>query len=476
MSTQFSLDSEIDKISRSWWFLEAENDLPSSEQLTADHRADVAVVGGGMTGLWSALALRERSPDLDVVVVESDLCGGQASGKNGGIVHGYWNSCARVIDALGPTQARAVMQMGSVAQSQIREFCESQPERVWWKNRGMIRVATTPQQEHALNRTIAAARTLSEEPPITALSREVAQSRLSSPRFRRGILVREAATVHPFRLVLALQAAVREQKVSIYERTQVTRVTFDGSGYRLDTPGGHVYARAVILATNTSLLSLPSVARHVANFSSYAVMTEPVPDVLTELGWQGGEALADSRMFLHYSRTTPDGRILMGSGSGPMGLGRRCTNSLTRDPAAIKRAGEGLRQLFPQLRGIAIEHAWGGPIDVSSDHLPFFGCADGRGIFFGAGYSGHGVNASWIGGQVLASLALRANDEWTRSPFVSRQIPRLPPEPFRYLGGRLIQKAILECEEAEETGKRGSRLNRLVAALPQTLGMRIGSR
>jgi glycine/D-amino acid oxidase-like deaminating enzyme len=181
-------------------------------------------------------------------------------------------------------------------------------------------------------------------------------------------------------------------------------------------------------------------------------------------------------MFLHYSRTTPDGRILMGSGSGPMGFGRRCRDSLTRDGASIDRARNGLRELFPQLPDIPIEHAWGGPIDVSSDHLPFFGCADGRGIYFGAGYSGHGVNATWIGGQVLASLALRANDEWTSSPFVSRQVPALPPEPFRYLGGRLIQKSILACEEAEEKGQRGSRLSRLIAALPGKLGLRIGTR
>ena len=136
-------------------------------------------------------------------------------------------------------------------------------------------------------------------------------------------------------------------------------------------------------------------------------------------------------MFLHYFRTTNDGRVLMGSGSGPIGFRGRIDDRFSRDVPTAARAEAGLRRLLPGLSGVRVERAWGGPIDVSSDHLPFFRTRPGTRIHYGAGYSGHGVGPSWLGGRILASLTLGADDEWTRSPLATRDVPRLPPEPFR---------------------------------------------
>jgi glycine/D-amino acid oxidase-like deaminating enzyme len=184
----------------------------------------------------------------------------------------------------------------------------------------------------------------------------------------------------------------------------------------------------------------------------------------------------DGRMFLHYFRTTNDGRVLMGSGSGPIGFGGKIDERFWSDRPTVARAERGLRRLLPDLAAAKITHAWGGPIDVSSDHLPFFGTVPGTRIHYGAGYSGNGAGPSWLGGQILARLALGVDDELTRLPLVTRKVPKLPPEPFRRLGGGLVRVSIMACEEAEEEGRRGPLPARAGAALPRLLGMSVGTR
>jgi len=181
-------------------------------------------------------------------------------------------------------------------------------------------------------------------------------------------------------------------------------------------------------------------------------------------------------MFLHYFRTTNDGRALMGTGSGPIGPGGTVDRRFFEDEASVARAEHGLRRLLPGLAAARIERAWGGPIDVASDHVPFFGTVPGSRVHYGAGYSGNGVGPSWLGGQILASLVLGADDEWSRLPLAARKVPRLPPEPIRYLGGALFRRAIRATEEADEEGRRPFALTRAVAAVPRVLGLRIGNR
>jgi glycine/D-amino acid oxidase-like deaminating enzyme len=201
-----------------------------------------------------------------------------------------------------------------------------------------------------------------------------------------------------------------------------------------------------------------------------------VPDLLEQINWTGGEAIVDGRMFIHYFRTLDDGRVLMGSGSGPIGLGGRVDGRFSRDRPTAERAAAGLRRLLPGLDGARIERSWGGPIDVSADHLPFFGTKPGTRIHYGAGYSGHGVGPSWLGGQVLASLALASDDEWTRLPLATRRVPSLPPEPLRRVGGGLVRASIMACEAAEERGERPPVYARAGAAIPRLLRMELGTR
>jgi glycine/D-amino acid oxidase-like deaminating enzyme len=242
----------------------------------------------------------------------------------------------------------------------------------------------------------------------------------------------------------------------------------------VETSEGRVRARDVVLAVNAWAVSWVPLARRLTAFGSFCVATEPVPALLDEIGWTGGEAIVDGRMFVHYFRTTADGRVVMGSGGGPIARGRRLGQQLFADPASIARAEAGLRRLLPGLAEARVTHGWGGPIDVSSDQLPFVG-AFGR-VHYAAGYSGSGVGPSWLLAQSLASRVLGVDDEWARLPLVRPLPPALPPEPLKGLGGALVRRAALAVEDAEERGARGSAPARAVAALPSLLGMPLGRR
>jgi len=182
-------------------------------------------------------------------------------------------------------------------------------------------------------------------------------------------------------------------------------------------------------------------------------------------------------MFVHYFSKTPDGRVLMGSGSGPISFGGSAVDPrLTTDPGSASRAERGLRRLLPSFNGVRIAKAWGGGIDVSSDRLPFFRTVPRSRVHYACGFSGHGVNPTYIAGQCLASLVLDQKDHWTSLPFCTRPIEKLPPEPFRSWGGRAVRWGILRCEEAEEEERRPPSLALAAAALPRIFGLKIGTR
>jgi len=461
-------------LTQPWWVeeaLEAGLGGEPAPPLAGDTDADVAIVGGGYTGLWTALALKEREPTLDVVVLEADECGRGPSGRNGGFCHGYWAHLPRMRGRFGDAGAVEVAKASEAIIPGVRAFAEEAGADVWLRKGGMLRVSAAPAQDHAVGDEVEAARELGVPDEAVALSREALAERISSPVFREAVLLRDGATVQPARLVLALRQAALDS-VRLHEHTRVTNVS-DGV---VETAQGRVRAKEIVVAVNAAAAGWKPLRRQVTAFGSYVVLTEPVPELLEQIGWTGGEAVLDGRMFLHYFRTTNDGRVLMGSGSGPIGFGGKLDARFTQDEPTVARAEQGLRRLLPGLAQAKVTHAWGGPIDVSSDHLPFFGTVPGTRIHYGAGYSGHGVGPSWLGGQILARLVLAVDDELTRLPLVTRRVPKLPPEPFRRLGGGLVRASIMACEEAEEQGRRGSLPARAGAALPRLLGMSVGTR
>ncbi|MGH7661302.1 MAG: NAD(P)/FAD-dependent oxidoreductase [Vulcanimicrobiaceae bacterium] len=461
----------------SWWLQEAlafEGNPPPLASLEEKLDVDVAIVGGGYTGLWTALSLRERAPNLRIALVEANVCGAGASGKSGGLVHGYWHGMAKYSQRFGDAIALEIAHMGSRAQDAIRAFCTAPGVDVWWHENGIVKIACSPAQDVFVEQTIAAAKRLGAVDKAVPLTPEEVQQRCISPVFRAGVWLTEAGTVQPARLVRALRRAALQRGIQIYENTPVDNVRV-GPPHVVLTPHGKLRAPDVVLALNARLTSRPDLQPHMMNFSSFMVLTEPVPERLQEIGWTGREGLDDARMFLHYFRTTEDGRVAMGSGSGPIDFNGSLawTNN---SPDAAARAETGLRRLLPGLGNVAVTHAWGGAIDVSADGVPFFGTLKPGGLHYGCGYSGHGVNPSWIGGNILASLVLRQDDEWTRSFFCRRRVPMIFPEPFRTVVARLVRSAIIRCEEADEDEEPAPLLARAGAALPKIFGIRLGTR
>jgi glycine/D-amino acid oxidase-like deaminating enzyme len=447
--------------SRPWWLEEAPPDEPAPP-LAGDHTADVAIVGGGYTGLWTALSLKRRDPERRVAVVEAKFVGHGPSGRNGGFLHGWWSSLPSLQEVFGDAAALELARASAGCVAAVRGLDED----VWLREGGLLKVSAAPAQDDEIEHSVQVAAAAGVPEEAVALSSEQVAERCRSPIFRAGVLYRDGSTVQPARLVRALRRAALGAGVELYEQSPA-RLRHG----RVETSDGTLRAPELVLAINAWAVGWRPLARRLTSFGSFVVLTEPVPDLLREIGWTGGEPIIDGRMFLHYFRTTEDGRVLMGSGSGPI----RAPGRLWDDRPSVARAEAGLRRLLPALREARIEAAWGGPIDVSADRFPFVGTLPGQRIHYAAGFSGNGVGPSWLAGQVLAARVLGADDEWSRLP-LERRTRGLPPEPLKRVGGSLVRAAALRAEQAEEAGRRPALWARAGAAVPRLFGIRLGLR
>ena len=310
------------------------------------------------------------------------------------------------------------------------------------------------------------------------LSQEEVRARCASPVLRGGILVPSDATVQPARLARGLRRVLLERGVAIHEWTRVVGVGREGRLVRVITASGAtITAPDVVLAVNAWAAGWPGggFGSRLITWSSYMVVTEPIPDRLAAIGWTGGEAISDCRFTNHYFRTTRDGRIAFGGGGGRAGYGGRLGDWVTHDRGSTALAARGFRRLFPMLDDVALEDAWGGPIDISPDHLPAFGTLEGGRIHWGHGFSGNGVGPAWLGGRILAALAQdRLDDPVARLPLVGHRPRRFPPEPFRYLGARVIREAIVEAEQRDDTGVYVPPPLRWLVRVPRAMGYDLG--
>src|SRR5919202_121583 len=318
-----------------------------------------------------------RSAAARVVVLEAETCGAGPSGRNGGFCHGYWSHFASLRAVLRDAGALEVARAADRIVPAVRALADD----VWLREGGYLKVSAAPAQDAAVDRAVEAARAAGAAEEAVPLSRDELAARIRSPVFRKGVFFRDGATVQPARLVRALRAAVLRVG-TLHERSPVVKVE---PGV-VTTVRSRVRAPEVVVAANAWMTGWRPLRGRVTNFGSYVVLTEPVPELLERIGWTGGEAIIDGRMFLHYFRTTNDGRVLMGSGSGPIGFGGRVDERFSRDRPTAARAEAGLRRLLPGLAEARVERAWGGPIDVSADHLPFYGTVPGERVHYGAGY------------------------------------------------------------------------------------------
>jgi glycine/D-amino acid oxidase-like deaminating enzyme len=454
---------------RSAWLTEAlarETRSAAEPTVEGDLTADVCIVGGGFTGLWTALHIKQLDPSVDVALVEADICGSGASGRNGGFVMTWWSKFSTLAKLCGSEAALQLARRSDESVTAIGRFCADNGIDGFHRG-GWLWTATNVSQVDAWKDTvekIAAAGAA----PYELLDRAEVAERSGSPVHLAGIFERGAAIVQPALLARGLAAAARGAGVRVFERSPMTELHAGGKP-QVSTARGTITAERVVLALNAWGASLPALRRALVVVASDVIATEPVPERLQEIGWASELSISDSRRLVNYYRITDDGRVVFGKGGGTLALGGRVGASYNRRSSRACEVHSQLRLIYPALWDVPIAASWRGPIDYSLTGLPFFCRLDGRDdILVGAGFSGNGVGPSHLAGQTLAAMALNGGDE--RIPEALTAVPqgRLPREPLRYVGGLTVRAATARKEAAEDLGHRPGPIARTLARLDPT--------
>lgn len=458
------------------WWLEEAGPVTPLPALRGRRETDVVVIGGGYTGLWTAWHVLAAEPEARVTVLEADLCGHGPSGRNGGFCESLWLRLPQLRERFGDAGALAVAEASSDSVELIASWCREEGVDAWFDPSGYVLASTSPRHDDVGRAAVDAASAVGAPDRVMALDERQVRARCDSPLFRGGVLVPDFATVQPARLALGLRDRLVARGATIFERSGARRLRTGGRrSVEVETDGGSIRARAAVLAVGPAFRAVPGLRSRLAVTSSHMVLTEPVPDILEEVGWTGGECLTDGRTFVHYFRTTRDGRIAFGWGGGRPAWGARLGGHVEVDARLAARVREDLLHVFPALRGRRVTHAWGGPIDVSPTHVMQVGSFPGAPVHHAFGFTGNGVGPSHLAGRILASLALERRDALTRLPLVNAGAAAfVPPEPLAFVGGTLVREAMLRRDRAEENGRRAGPLTRMLAAAPRAIGMHLG--
>jgi putative aminophosphonate oxidoreductase len=449
---------------RSLWLEEALGGEEDAPRLEGEQRADVCIVGGGYTGLWTALRLKELDPALDVALVEADVCGGGASGRNGGFVLSWWAKFGTLKKVCGGDEAVRLASISAQAVDDIGEFCREHAIEAHYRRDGWLWTATSDAQLGAWDETAAAAESFGQQPFERLEPDEVAR-RAGEKTHLGGVFEPTAASVQPALLARGLRRVAIERGVRIFERSPMTRLDRSRPP-RVVTAGGSVRAEKVVLALNAWSAGVAELRRALVVIASDIVATAPAPDRLAAIGWTNGMCISDSRLLVNYYRNTLDGRLVFGKGGGRLAFGARIGTSFDGRSPRAREIEESMRKLYPSLRDVPVTHDWMGPIDRTEIGLPFFSRLGGReDVLYGLGYTGNGVGPTFVGGRILASLALGLDDEWAGAGLARDPVGLFPPEPVRYVGGLLVKRAVERKEAAEDRGGRADRLTLLLAEL-----------
>lgn len=410
---------------------------PAAEPaLTGDEHCDLLVIGGGYSGLWTALIAKERDPARDVVLIEGVEAGWAASGRNGGfcaasLTHGLANGMARWPDELAKLEELGARNLDAIEEAVARYGIDCDFERS-----GEIDVATEPHQVEELREFHAEAERLGLAGRSEWLDADALRAEVDSPTFLGGIWDRDGvAMLNPAKLAWGLKRACLELGVRIYENTRGLDLAGSGAGMAVRTPYGRVFARRVALGTNI----FPSLVKRVRPLTvpvyDYALMTEQLTEEqLAAIGWKNRQGLGDSANQFHYFRITPDRRILWGGYDAIYPYGGKLDAEHDHRPETYLKLAEHFFTCFPQLEGVKFSHAWGGAIDTCSRFSAFFGTAHAGKVAYAAGFTGLGVGATRFGADVMLDLLSGERTERTELEMVRTKPMPFPPEPFAWTG------------------------------------------
>ncbi|MGW5421686.1 NAD(P)/FAD-dependent oxidoreductase [Streptomyces sp. NPDC003943] len=432
-----------------FWLDDADHRPPAAPALVGAADCDLLVVGGGYSGLWTALIAKERDPSADVVLIEAGEVGAAASGRNGGfcessLTHGLGNGIAR-----WPGEIARLERLGRENLHAIEDTLKRHGIDCDWERSGSLVVATEPYQLAGLKEEAEAAARYGAE--VALLDEAAVRAEIDSPSFLGGVWNKDGvAMVNPARLAWGLKRACQELDVRVYEHTPGTGLTEDGARIAVSTPYGRVRARRVALATN----AYPSLLRRHRPYTvpvyDYALMTEPLTDdQLAAVGWRNRQGFADCANRFHYVRLSADNRILWGGFDAVYRYGGGVRAERDQRHETFATLARHFAETFPQLAGVRFSHAWGGAIDTSTRFCVFFDTSHRGRVAYAAGYTGLGVGATRFGAEVMLDLLAGERTERTSLELVRRKPLPFPPEPVRALGIGITQWSLARADAHE---------------------------
>ena len=439
------ISSLDDAIPEPYWLDQAGAPAPAAA-LDGVDTADLAVIGAGYSGLWTALLAKERDPHRDVVVIEAGTAGWAASGRNGGfcaasITHGFDNGLSRF-----PGEMVTLERLGRANLDEIEQAVARYAIDCDFTRAGELHVATADWQWRDLVASHAAADARGLD--VRLLDREAVRAEVDSPTYHGGIWDRTGcATVDPARLVWGLRRACLQLGVRLYENSPVDRITATRGSLRLHTWRGRVTAGRVVLATGAHGRLLKRLRQFIVPVYDYALMTEPLSDAqLGSIGWGNRQGIGDAGNQFHYYRLTADNRILWGGYDAVYYNGGRIRPEQDQRPATFEVLAEHFAATFPQLAGVRFTHKWGGVIDCCSRFSAFFGTAYGGRLAYAVGYTGLGVGATRFGAKVMLDLLGTGPTELTALRMVRSKPMPFPPEPARSAVIQLTRWSIAQAD------------------------------
>jgi glycine/D-amino acid oxidase-like deaminating enzyme len=449
---------------RSFW-LQDVGAQAATESLQGDHRSDIVIVGGGFTGLWTALRLREMAPEMRVTILEADLCGSGASGRNGGQVHSWFAELNQISAVVGSNEGRQLCADTVDAIGELEKLQRDGVIDMDLRLDGWMWTASSKAQEGAWANALALCEAAGID-RFRALSAEDIARRTGSSVSYAGIVEPHAGTIHPAKLAIGLRNLALARGVIIHEQSPVLDIE-PGAICTLRTARGTIRAEKVVLAANAWLAAIPALRRHLYVVASQVIATAAIPAELDAIGWRDGISVCDSQQQVLYYQRTPKGRVIFGRGSGEIAFRDDFGADFNRSPAHGRDNRRELARVYPTLRDVTVDYDWSGPIDCTPEHVPVFDHLKGHpNIFFGMGFNGTGIAQTPIGGRILASLVLEKRDRWSDSGLVGlERRSTLPPEPVRYLGARLVRAAIRRKNDAEIRNESAGPVTRFLAGL-----------
>lgn len=453
-------------VPRSFWLDELPARTPSAP-LQGAVDADLAIVGGGFTGLWAALHAKADDPRRDVVLLERDVVAEAASGRNGGfcvssLTHGIGNGHSRFPEELALLERLARENYDGLVADLDRHGIDAALEET-----GELTVGLEPHTLKWLAEDADLAREHGHD--VELLDAEAVRAEVDSPTYLGGLWdKRRAALVHPGQLADGLRAAATRAGVRIFEHSAVTGLTQDRAGAvtlaagaawseggsRADSARGTVRAERVVLATGAHPSLLSPVRRRIAPVYDYALVTEPLTaEQLASIGWRNRQGIGDAANQFHYYRLTPDNRILWGGYDAVHHFGGAVDARYDAREETFARLSQHFFTTFPQLRGLRFTHRWGGAIDTCTRFSVFFTTSHGGRVSSATGYTGLGVCATRFGARVALDIVDGRQTDATASRYVRSQPFPFPPEPLRTAAIRLTQRSLERADASE--GRRG---------------------